>query len=131
MKKIIIILLLILQIFITFVIFMYNPPILITINNKEFNELLMDNTYNGFPKSFFILAILNEKWFRPKSSEILILNEYSHYSLKRGPDNVIKSYIKEHANFRIIFFVFNIIFDLIIIMFSKYFKKSNTHVVLT
>lgn len=124
MKKIIIIIILILQILFTCIIFVYNPPIIIAINDEEFNELLMTNTYFGFPKSFFILATLKENWFRPESCEIFIINEYSSYTLKRGSEDVVKYYIKNNANFRIILIVFNLVLDFIIIIIIHYLKKS-------
>lgn len=124
MKKIIIIIIFILQILFACIIFAYNPPIIIAINDEEFNELLMTNTYFGFPKSFFILATLKENWFRPESCEIFIINEYGSYTLKRGFEDVVKYYIKNNANFRIILIVFNLVLDFIIIIIIKLSKKN-------
>lgn len=124
MKKAIIIVLFILQVFFVFIVFIFNPPILITINNDEFNELLMNNTYYGFPKSSFIIAIVKENWFRPKTCEIVLFNGYNTYKLQRSSDNVIRYYIKSHSNYRIISIINNFVMDLIVILIARYKKIS-------
>ena len=124
MKKAIIIVLLILQILFVFIVFIFNPPILITINNDEFNELLMNNTYYGFPESSFIIAIVKENWFRPKTCEIILFTGYNTYKLQRSSDNVIRYYIKNHSNYRIISIINNLVMDFIVIIIARY-KKIN------
>ena len=116
----------ILQILFISIVFIFNPPILITINNDEFNELLMNKTYYGFAKSSFIIAILKENWFRPKSCKINLITEHSTYNLERGFDNPIRYYIINHANYRILLLIFYLVIDFIIILILKYEKAKNS-----
>lgn len=115
----------ILQVFFISIVFIFNPRILITINNDEFNELLMNKTYYGFPKSSFIIAILKENWFRPKSCKIILITEHSTYNLERGFDNPIRYYIINHANYRVFLLIFYLVIDFIIMLILKYKKTKN------
>ena len=95
------------QIIVTCIIILFAPPILITIKDKEFNELLRHKTTTGFPESTFIIAVL-----------IYIFNGITNYTLERSKNSEIRTYIEQNNNIK------KIIIGVDVVLFSSIYVMN-------
>ena len=105
------------QIIVTCIIMIFAPPTLITINNKEFNELLRHKTATGFPESTFIIAVLVDE-FSGHDCKIYICNGITNYTLERSKNSEIRAYIRQKDNVK------KIIIGVDVVLFSSIYVMN-------
>ena len=105
------------QIIMTCIIILFAPPILITIKDKEFNELLRHKTTTGFPESTFIIAVLVDE-FSGHDCKIYIFNGLTNYTLEISKNSEIRTYIEQNNNIK------KIIIGVDVVLFSSIYVMN-------